>query len=126
MRAVSGKDSDDGQYFEVDEKGQLRLKQGKKKIDLSKLTDDDLRRLGIDPSLSKQEIARLLKVGGDGGGTGPCETGRPQPAGEVGRQTVCSLDMHSDRQETLCTTSSPPHPEHAYNNSSIQFSSTTL
>ncbi|KAK7484146.1 hypothetical protein BaRGS_00024635 [Batillaria attramentaria] len=54
-------DSDDGQYFEVDEKGQLRLKQGKKKIDLSKLTDEDLRRLGIDPNLSKQEIARLLK-----------------------------------------------------------------
>ncbi|XP_070192116.1 uncharacterized protein [Littorina saxatilis] len=54
-------DSDDGQYFEVDEKGQVRLKQGKKKIDLSKLTDEDLIRLGIDPSLSKQEIARLLK-----------------------------------------------------------------
>lgn len=72
-----GKDSDDGQYFEVDEKGQLRLKQGKKKIDLSKLTDEDLRRLGIDPSLSKQEIARLLKVGGDGGGTGPCPRQAP-------------------------------------------------
>lgn len=55
-------DSDDGQYFEVDEKGQLRLKAGRKKIDLSKLTDEDLRRLGIDPNLSKEEIARLLKV----------------------------------------------------------------
>ncbi|XP_059175867.1 uncharacterized protein LOC131955682 [Physella acuta] len=53
--------SDDGNYFEVDEKGQIKLRQGKKKIDLSKLTDDDLRRLGIDPTLSKQEIARLLK-----------------------------------------------------------------
>lgn len=54
--------SDDGNYFEVDEKGQIKLRPGKKKIDLSKLTDDDLRKLGIDPSLSKQEIARLLKV----------------------------------------------------------------
>ena len=46
----------------MDEKGQIKLRPGKKKIDLSKLTDDDLRKLGIDPSLSKQEIARLLKV----------------------------------------------------------------
>lgn len=73
MLLALGKDSDDGQYFEVDEKGQLRLKQGKKKIDLSKLTDEDLRRLGIDPSLSKQEIARLLKVGADWGGAGLCQ-----------------------------------------------------
>ncbi|XP_055882530.1 uncharacterized protein LOC106061672 isoform X1 [Biomphalaria glabrata] len=53
--------SDDGNYFEVDEKGQIRLRPGRRKIDLSKLTDDDLRKLGIDPTLSKQEIARLLK-----------------------------------------------------------------
>ncbi|KAH9510115.1 hypothetical protein Btru_043506 [Bulinus truncatus] len=53
--------TDDGNYFEVDEKGQIKLRPGRKKIDLSKLTDDDLRRLGIDPNLSKQEIARLLK-----------------------------------------------------------------
>ncbi|CAL1528526.1 unnamed protein product [Lymnaea stagnalis] len=58
-KGVAG--SDDGNYFEVDEKGQIKLRAGKKKIDLSKLTDEDLRRLGIDPSLSKQEIARLLK-----------------------------------------------------------------
>ncbi|RUS85817.1 hypothetical protein EGW08_006446 [Elysia chlorotica] len=58
---VSKADSDDGNYFEVDEKGEVKLRAGKKKIDLSKLTDDDLRRLGIDPTLSKQEIARRLK-----------------------------------------------------------------
>ena len=51
-----------GADFYVDESGKIRLKAGRKKIDLSKLTDDDLRKLGIDPSLSKQEIARLLKV----------------------------------------------------------------
>ena len=52
----------DGDYFEVDEKGEIKLKHGKKKIDLSKLTHDDLRKLGIDPNLSKQEIARQLQV----------------------------------------------------------------
>ena len=41
---------------------QVKLRAGKKKIDLSKLTDEDLRRLGIDPTLSKQDIARCLKV----------------------------------------------------------------
>jgi len=41
--------------------GKIRLRDGKKKIDLSKLTDDDLRKLGIDPTLDKKEIARLLK-----------------------------------------------------------------
>ncbi|GFO14405.1 hypothetical protein PoB_004091000 [Plakobranchus ocellatus] len=39
----------------------VKLRQGKKKIDLSKLTDEDLIRLGIDPNLSKQDIARLLR-----------------------------------------------------------------
>ncbi|XP_046353247.1 uncharacterized protein LOC124133066 isoform X5 [Haliotis rufescens] len=56
-----GSAESDGDYFEVDEKGQIKLKEGKKKIDLSKLTADDLRKLGIDPNLSKHEIARLLK-----------------------------------------------------------------
>lgn len=56
-----GDDSDDEQ-FEVGADGKIRLKPGKKKIDLDKLTDDDLRRLGIDPTLSKAEIARRLKV----------------------------------------------------------------
>ncbi|GFS03619.1 hypothetical protein ElyMa_001154700 [Elysia marginata] len=60
-RKNSQADSDDGNYFEVDEKGQVKLRVGKKKIDLSKLTDEDLIRLGIDPTLSKQEIARRLK-----------------------------------------------------------------
>ncbi|CAG2254687.1 unnamed protein product [Mytilus edulis] len=56
----AGDDSDDEQ-FEVGADGKIRLKPGKKKIDLDKLTDDDLRRLGIDPTLSKAEIARRLK-----------------------------------------------------------------
>ena len=43
--------------------GTIRLKAGKKKIDINKLTDDDLRRLGIDPrNMTKEEIARRLKV----------------------------------------------------------------
>lgn len=43
------------------------MKAGKKKIDTSKLSKDDLRALGIDPNMSKQEIARALKAkfGGD-------------------------------------------------------------
>ncbi|GFO14403.1 hypothetical protein PoB_004090800 [Plakobranchus ocellatus] len=64
-KKTKGKDNsneDDGNYFEVDEKGQVKLRQGKKKIDLSKLTDEDLIRLGIDPNLSKQDIARLLRI----------------------------------------------------------------
>ena len=36
---------------------------GKKQIDLNKLGEDDLRKLGIDPTnMSKEEIARALKV----------------------------------------------------------------
>lgn len=54
-------DSDEEQ-FEVGADGKIRLKGGKKKINLDKLTDEDLRRLGIDPNLSKAEIARRLKV----------------------------------------------------------------
>lgn len=53
----------DGDYFEVMPDGTVRLKAGKKKIDINKLTDDDLRRLGIDPrNMTKEEIARKLKV----------------------------------------------------------------
>ncbi len=57
-------DSDsDGDYFETLADGTIRLKKGKKKIDINKLSDDDLRKLGIDPrNMSKQEIARILKV----------------------------------------------------------------
>ena len=58
---ISDDESDDEQ-FEVGADGKIRLKPGKKKIDLSKLTDDDLRRMGIDPTLSKAEIARRIKV----------------------------------------------------------------
>lgn len=52
---------DDDNQFEVGADGKIRLRGGKKKIDLSKLTDDDLKKLGIDPTLDKKEIARLLK-----------------------------------------------------------------
>ncbi|XP_069142672.1 eukaryotic translation initiation factor 5B-like [Argopecten irradians] len=45
--------------IEVGADGKLRLK--KKKIDLSELDDETLRRLGIDPSLSAIEIAKKLK-----------------------------------------------------------------
>ena len=41
--------------------GKLRLRAGKKKIDINKLTKEDLKALGIDPNMSKQEIARALK-----------------------------------------------------------------
>ncbi|XP_064632370.1 uncharacterized protein LOC135490795 isoform X2 [Lineus longissimus] len=53
--------SSDGDYFEIDPvTGEVRLKAGKAKIDIKKLTDADLRRLGIDPTLPKSEIKRLL------------------------------------------------------------------
>lgn len=48
--------------FEYDKDGNIRLKDGVKAIDLDNLTADDLRRMGIDPNLSKAEIARKLKV----------------------------------------------------------------
>lgn len=53
--------SSDEEQFEVGADGKIRLKPGKKKINLDKLTDEELRRLGIDPSLSKKEIAKILK-----------------------------------------------------------------
>ncbi|ESP04566.1 hypothetical protein LOTGIDRAFT_237314 [Lottia gigantea] len=57
----------DGDYFEVDEKGMIKLKAGRKKIDINRLTADALIKLGIDPNASKQEIARKLKeMFGDG------------------------------------------------------------
>ncbi|XP_067929601.1 uncharacterized protein [Watersipora subatra] len=60
-------DNDDGNYFEKDKDGRIRLRAGKKKIDITKLTEADLRALGIDPTLSKQNLARALKAqfGGD-------------------------------------------------------------
>ena len=42
--------------------GKLRLRPGRNKIDIDKLTADDLRALGIDPNMSKQDIARALKA----------------------------------------------------------------
>ncbi|XP_074645814.1 uncharacterized protein LOC141902071 [Tubulanus polymorphus] len=59
-KVLKAEESDDGDYFEIGEDGKLRLKKGKKRIDLTKLTDDQLRALGIDPTLSKSEIKRLL------------------------------------------------------------------
>lgn len=46
--------------FEIGEDGKIRLKT--KKIDLSKITADELKALGIDPNLSEKEIAKRLKV----------------------------------------------------------------
>ena len=51
----------DDAIIEVDESGKLRLKRGKK-LDLSKISDDMLRKLGIDPNLTAKEKAKLLKV----------------------------------------------------------------
>ena len=57
-------DDSDGDYFEIDPDGNIRLKAGKKKIDISKLSEEQLRQLGIDlKTMSKEEIARILKVG---------------------------------------------------------------
>ncbi|XP_053377938.1 uncharacterized protein LOC123530293 [Mercenaria mercenaria] len=60
----SNKEETDGEnearrLFEVGPDGKIRLKG--KKIDLSKLSLDDLRALGIDPNLSAKEIAKQLK-----------------------------------------------------------------
>lgn len=53
----------DGDYFETLADGTVVLRKGKKKIDISKLSEADLRKLGIDPrTMSKEEIARILKV----------------------------------------------------------------
>ena len=55
-------EEDDGNYFEKGPDGKLRLRPGRNKIDIDKLTADDLRALGIDPNMSKQDIARALKA----------------------------------------------------------------
>ena len=56
-------DEDDGDYFEIGSDGEVRLKKGKKKIDISKLSEEQLKQLGIDTkTMSKEEIARILKV----------------------------------------------------------------
>jgi len=41
--------------------GKLKLRAGKTKIDINKLSKEDLKALGIDPNMSKQDIARALK-----------------------------------------------------------------
>lgn len=61
VEVVDGNESD-GDYFDVDKDGKVKLKAGKKKIDITKLTKDDLKKLGIDPNASKEEIAKALKV----------------------------------------------------------------
>ena len=45
------------------EDGKMKLKGDGKKIDLSKLSEDDLKKMGIDTeNMTKEEIARKLKV----------------------------------------------------------------
>ena len=61
VQVVDGAESD-GDYFEKDCDGKLKLKHGKKRIDINKLTKEDLEQLGIDPNATKEEIARTLKV----------------------------------------------------------------
>ncbi|GFO14407.1 hypothetical protein PoB_004091200 [Plakobranchus ocellatus] len=46
--------------IEIGEDGKLRLKKGKK-IDLSKLSNDMLKKLGIDPNMTAKEKAKMLK-----------------------------------------------------------------
>ena len=58
---MDGNESD-GDYFETGADGKVTLKKGKKKIDLTKLTKEDLKKLGIDSNASKEEIARRLLV----------------------------------------------------------------
>ena len=67
VRVKKGEDLDgeesDGDYFETMPDGTIRLKAGKKKIDINKLSAEDLAKLGIDvKNMSRQEIARILKV----------------------------------------------------------------
>ena len=58
-----GEEFDDGDYFEVSADGTVKLKGGKTKIDLSKLSDADLKKMGIDASkMTKEELARAIKV----------------------------------------------------------------
>ena len=54
---------DDGAYFQIGSDGKATLKEGAKTIDMSKLSKDDLKKMGIDPdTMSKEQIARQLKV----------------------------------------------------------------
>ena len=58
-----GQKFDDGAYFQIGADGKATLKAGAKKIDISKLSKDDLKKMGIDPdTMTKEEIARKLKV----------------------------------------------------------------
>ncbi len=63
MREILACSADEDSDFEIDEHGNIRLKAGRKKVDISKLTDEQLKKLGIDPAnMTKEEIARILKV----------------------------------------------------------------
>ena len=58
-----GEAFDDGDYFEVGADGKVKMKGKGKKIDLSKLSKDDLKKMGIDPTnMTKEELARAIKV----------------------------------------------------------------
>lgn len=57
---IEAKTKEKTKLFEIGPDGKIRFRG--KKLDLSKLTADDLKALGIDPNLSAKEIAKKLKV----------------------------------------------------------------
>ena len=58
-----GEKFDDGNYFEMTSDGKVKLRGENKQIDLSKLSKEDLKKMGIDPDMmTKEEISRKLKV----------------------------------------------------------------
>lgn len=58
-----GEKFDDGDYFKMGADGKVTLRKGTKKIDLSKMTNEDLAKLGIDAKyMTKDQIAKKLKV----------------------------------------------------------------
>ena len=58
-----GEKFDDGDYFEMGKDGKMKLKTGTKKIDLSKMSNDDLKKLGIDTRyMTKEQISKKLRV----------------------------------------------------------------
>ena len=58
-----GKAFDDGSYFQIGPDGKAKLKGSTEKIDMSKLSREDLKKMGIDPyNMTQEQIARKLKV----------------------------------------------------------------
>ena len=61
-----GEKFDDGDYFQFNKDGTVKLRGGKAKLDLSKMSKDDLRKLGIDTKyMTKEQISKKLKVRDD-------------------------------------------------------------